>query len=50
MTGVQYIVQSGMLSGLNHLKKHNITSRMYAQHYGVSPEQLDELFSKCNVT
>jgi hypothetical protein len=45
LTGVQYIVKSGMLSGLNNVKKHNITSLVYAQHYGVSQEQLDQLLS-----
>jgi hypothetical protein len=45
LTGVQYIVHSGMLSGLNNLTKHNITSSVYARHYGVSPEQLDQLLS-----
>jgi hypothetical protein len=45
LTGVQYIVHSGMLSALNNLSKHNITSLVYAQHYGVSQEQLDQLLS-----
>lgn len=43
MTGVQYIVKSGMLSGLNHLEKYNITNAEYSKYYGINQEEMDIL-------
>jgi hypothetical protein len=41
LTGVQYIAQSGMLSGLNNLGKFNFTDAKYAQHYGLDQSEVD---------
>ena len=43
MTGVQYIVKSGMLSGLNNLSKYNIINFKYSQYYGINQEEMDDL-------
>ena len=43
MTGVQYIVKSGMLSGLNNLRKYNVTSPTYSKYYGVNEEEMKML-------
>ena len=43
MTGVQYIVKSGMLSGLNNLSKYNVTSTKYSKYYGINQEEMDLL-------
>ncbi|XP_065643571.1 uncharacterized protein LOC136075148 [Hydra vulgaris] len=39
-TGVQYILKSGILLGLNNLIKHNITSCKYSKYYGLSEVEL----------
>jgi hypothetical protein len=49
LTGVQYIVQSGMLSGLNNLSKYNITSKRYSQYYGINPQEMDPLLTHFSV-
>ena len=43
LTGVQYIVKSGMLSGLNNLSKHNITSTKYSKYYGIDQDEMNLL-------
>ena len=43
LTGVQYIAQSGMLSGLNNLTKYNITKHKYAQYYGLTQLEFKDL-------
>jgi len=43
LTGVQYIVQSGMLSGLNNLSKYNMTNKKYSQYYGINPQEMELL-------
>ena len=43
MTGVLNLLQSGMLSGLNNVSKHNFTSQMYAKHYGINNEEMNHL-------
>jgi hypothetical protein len=43
MTGVQYIVKSGMLSGLNNLEKYNVTDSKYSKYYGVNEEEMKML-------
>eukprot|EP00924_Labyrinthula_sp_SR-Ha-C_P014242 snap_masked-scaffold_59-processed-gene-0.86-mRNA-1 protein AED:1.00 eAED:1.00 QI:0/0/0/0/1/1/2/0/686 len=49
LTGVQYISQSGMLSGLNDLGKINFTSAKYAQHYGLDQTDVDLFFEHFEV-
>jgi len=49
LTGVQYIVQSGMLSGLNNLSKYNITNKKYSQYYGINPQEMDLLLEHFSV-
>ena len=49
LTGVQYIAQSGMLSGLNNLGKFDFTSAKYAQHYGFDQDEVDHFFSHFGV-
>lgn len=49
MTGVQYIVQSGMLSGLNNLSKYNITSPKYSKYYGINQEEISLLLKHFNI-
>eukprot|EP00924_Labyrinthula_sp_SR-Ha-C_P014492 snap_masked-scaffold_94-processed-gene-0.4-mRNA-1 protein AED:1.00 eAED:1.00 QI:0/-1/0/0/-1/1/1/0/670 len=43
LTGVQYIVKSGMLSGLNNLSKYNIKSVKYSKYYGINQEEMSVL-------
>ena len=49
LTGVQYIAQSGMLSGLNNLGKFDFTSAKYAQHYGIDQNEVDFFFDHFSV-
>ena len=49
LTGVQYIAQSGMLSGLNNLGKFDFTSAQYAQHYGLDQNEVDLFFEHFEV-
>jgi hypothetical protein len=49
LTGVQYIAQSGMLSGLNNLGKFDFTSAKYAQHYGIDQNEVDLFFDHFSV-
>ncbi len=49
LTGVQYIAQSGMLSGLNHLIKYDFTAPQYAQHYGLDQTEVDHFFNHFGV-
>ena len=49
LTGVQYIAQSGMLSGLNNLGKVDFTNANYAQHYGLNQEEVDHFFTHFKV-
>ena len=41
LTGVQYVGQSGMLSGFNNTIRYNISHYKYSQHYGVTEEEID---------
>jgi hypothetical protein len=43
MTGVQYILKSGMLSGLNNLSKYNAASTKYSKYYGVNQDEMNLL-------
>ena len=43
LTGVQYIVKSGMLSGLNNLSKYNIINFKYSQYYVINQEEMNDL-------
>lgn len=43
LTGVQYIVKSDMLSGLNNLSKYNIINFKYSQYYGINQEEMNDL-------
>ncbi|KAL7479640.1 hypothetical protein ACHAW6_005363 [Cyclotella cf. meneghiniana] len=49
LTGVQYIAQSGMLSGLNNLGKFNFTDAKYAQYYGLDQLEVDLFFNHFGV-
>lgn len=49
LTGVQYIAQSGMLSGLNNLGKFNFTDAKYAQYYGLDQGEVDLFFGHFEV-
>jgi len=49
MTGVQYIVKSGMLSGLNNLSKYNVTSTKYSKYYGINQEEMDLLLEHFDI-
>ena len=49
LTGVQYIAQSGMLSGLNNLGKFNFTDAKYAQYYGLDQDEVDRFFGHFEV-
>lgn len=49
ITGVQYIVQSGMLSGVNNLEKYNITNSKFAQYYGVNQQEMDVLLDHFDI-
>lgn len=49
LTGVQYIAQSGMLSGLNNPGKYDFTSAKYAQHYGLDQSEVDLFFAHFEV-
>lgn len=50
MTGVQYIVKSGMLSGLNNLSKYNVTDTVYSQYYGINQEEMDYLLTSFDIS
>ena len=49
LTGVQYIAQSGMLSGLNNLGKYDFTDAKYAQYYGLNQSEVDLFFEHFRV-
>lgn len=49
MTGVQYIVKSGMLSGLNNLTRYNVTDTKYSQYYGINQQEMDYLLKAFNI-
>jgi hypothetical protein len=49
ITGVQYIVKSGMLSGLNNLSKYNVTSTKYSKYYGLSTLEMGFLLEHFNI-
>ena len=49
LTGVQYIAQSGMLSGLSNLGKFDFTNAKYAQHYGLDQNEVDFFFDHFSV-
>jgi hypothetical protein len=49
ITGVQYIVKSGMLSGLNNLKKYNITDSKFSQYYGINEAEMDLLLEHFSI-
>ena len=49
LTGVQYIAQSGMLSGLSNLGKFDFTSPKYARHYGIDQNEVDFFFDHFSV-
>ena len=50
ITGVQYMVKSGMLSGLNNLTKHDLTSPKYSKYYGVNQEEMSELLNHFKIS
>ena len=50
MTGVLRFAKDGSLSGLNHVKEHNITSKEFSQYYGFSQDEVDILCSKFRIT
>lgn len=41
ITGVQFIVKSGMLSGLNNIAKYSIQNYKYSQYYGINKEEME---------
>ena len=43
MTGVQYIVKSGMLSGLNNLKNPQDSRIQYSKYYGINKKEMNTL-------
>ena len=45
MTGVQYVIKSGMNSGLDNIKKHNIASTKYVKYYGINQSEMDKLLN-----
>ncbi len=49
LTGVQYIVKSGMLSGLNNISKYNVTSSKYSRYYGINEEEMNLLLAHFNI-
>ena len=49
LTGVQYIAQSGMLSGLNNLGKVDFTDDRFAQHYGLDQDEVNVFFDHFSV-
>eukprot|EP00924_Labyrinthula_sp_SR-Ha-C_P010488 augustus_masked-scaffold_70-processed-gene-0.91-mRNA-1 protein AED:1.00 eAED:1.00 QI:0/0/0/0/1/1/4/0/728 len=49
LTGIQYIAQSGMLSGINDLGKINFTTAKYAQHYGLDQTDVELFFEHFEV-
>ena len=49
LTGVQYIVKSGMLSGLNNIEKYNITDPKFSQYYGINQEEMTPLFDHFSI-
>jgi hypothetical protein len=49
MTGVQYVIKSVMLSGLNNLTKYSIQNYKFSQYYGINQEEMDILLSHFNV-
>jgi hypothetical protein len=50
ITGVQYIVKSGMLSGLNNLSKYNVTSIKYSKYYGIDQYEINTLMEHFNIS
>ena len=50
LTGVQYIVKSGMLSGLNNLSKYNVTSIKYSKYYGIDQYEMNALIEHFNIS
>ena len=50
ITGLQYIVKSGMLSGLNNLGKYSIQNSKYSQYYGANKNEMELLWSHFNVS
>ena len=50
ITGVQYIVKSGMLSGLNNLSKYNVTSTKYSKYYGIDQEEMNILLEHFSIS
>ena len=49
LTGEQYIVKCGMLSGLNNLSKHNITCRQNSKYYGINNEEMEILLKAYSI-
>ena len=49
LTGVQCIVQSGILSGLNNIEKYSIQNYKFSQYYGINQVELDLLLSLFHV-
>ena len=50
LTGVQRIVKSGMLSGVNNLGKYSIQNSKYSQYYGVNQNEMELLWAHFNVS
>eukprot|EP01041_Mallomonas_annulata_P000424 gene424-762_t len=49
-TGVQYIVKSGILSGLNNFEQYSILDPRYSQYYGLNQKEMDLLLSHFDIT
>eukprot|EP01041_Mallomonas_annulata_P010295 gene10295-21488_t len=50
VTGVQYIVKSGMLSGLNNFEQYSILDPRYSQYYGLNQKEMDLLLFHFDIT
>ena len=49
LTGVQYLLESGLLSGINNLAKFNIKSTIYSRYYGIDQEEMDLLLNHFSI-
>ena len=50
ITGVQYLLKTGLFSGLNNFIKYDITDLKYAQFYGIDQEEMKDLLNYYNIT
>jgi len=49
IVGVQFLLKSGILLGLNNLSLHNINSNKYSKYFGVSDEELSLLLRRFHI-